>query len=122
MGRMEKVNETMKREISLIIQQEISDPRLEFVTVTGADVSPDLQHARITYSVLGSEKQIAEAGDVLSKACGYIRRLVGQRLQMRYIPEIQFVYDQSIAYGARIEQTIQEIHAQEEKQPKTKRS
>jgi len=122
MGRMERINEAVKREISLIIQEEISDPRLEFVTITGADVSADLQYARITYSVLGSEQQVAEAGEVLSHASSYIRRLVGQRVHMRYVPEIHFAYDQSIAYGARIEQTIQEIHDAEAKQQKTKQS
>ena len=109
MGRMEKVNQLVKREISNIIQREIADPRLRFVTITAVEVSPDLHVARVSFSVLGDDKRVVEAEEALEHAKGYLRKLVGKRVILRYTPALEFVYDDSIAYGARIEQTLEEI-------------
>jgi len=112
MGRMERVNEQMRREIGTMLQQDFQDPRLKLVTILHVDVSKDLRHAVVFYSVLGEEKKIQEVGAVLERLRGYVRKLVGERISMRYTPEIRFEYDQSVAYGAQIEKTIQEIHDQ----------
>lgn len=112
MGRIEKVNQLIRREIGMIIQEEIQDPRLQFVTITHADVSPDLQTAKVGFSIIGDKQQIEMVLQTLNHAKGYIKRLIAKRVQLRYIPEIYFVYDDSIEYGARIEQTIQELHQQ----------
>ncbi len=113
MGRMERVNQLMKREIGNMIQQEIQDPRLEFVTITHVDVSRDLHHARVNFSVLGDEVKVTAAEKGLEGACKYIRRLIGQRITLRYTPEIEFVYDPSIEYSARIEKTLEDIKRDE---------
>lgn len=110
MGRMERVNQQMKREISLILQQEMSDSRLTFVTVTGVTVSPDLHVARVRFSTLGGDKQLQAVQEALDRASNFIRRLVGERVRLRLTPKIEFVYDDSIAYSDRIERAIQEIH------------
>ena len=117
MGRMERVNQQMKREISLILQKDISDPRLMFVTITGVTVSPDLHVARVRFSTLGGDKQLLAVQESLDRASGFIRRLIGERIRLRLTPKIEFVYDDSIAYSDRIERTIQEIHDANSKSP-----
>lgn len=114
MGRIEKVNQQVKREIGRIILQELSDPRLQFVTITGADVSRDLRNARIRFSVLGEEKQMQAALQGLEGAKGMIRRLLGQSMNMRHTPELFFIYDQSVEMSVRIEETLKEIHDEHE--------
>ncbi len=107
MDRIKRINEMIKREISTMLLEEMRDPRLKFVTITGVEVSKDLQHAKVFYSFLGNDKEGVE--QALENARGFVRRLVGQRVIMRYTPEIQFLYDKSIEYSDRIEQTLEEI-------------
>ncbi len=114
MGRIEKVNHQVKREIGKIIQRELSDPRLEFVTITEADVSRDFHNAKIHFSVLGGENQVEAAKNGMEGAKGMIRRLLGQSMNMRHTPELFFIYDQSIEMSARIEETLKEIHDEHE--------
>ena len=109
MARIDKINQQVKREVGRIIQEELSDPRLQFVTITEADVSKDLRNARISFSVLGDMSQIHAAQQALDRAKGMVRRLLGQRVELRYLPDLFFVYDQSIEMSARIEETLKEI-------------
>ena len=109
MGRIERINQAVKEEVSRIIQMEVKDPRLEFVTITHVEVSRDLQHAKVYFSVLGNSAKIEEAKQGLNSARGFVRKLIGQRIRMRYTPEIAFVFDRSIAYGMRIEETIERM-------------
>ena len=110
MERIERINAMIKREISVMIQGEIKDPRLAFVTITTVKVSKDLSHARVNFSVLGTEDQVKQAQAGLDSARGYIRRLIGQRVRIRHIPEVEFFHDKSIEYSARIEEALNEIH------------
>ena len=109
MGRIDKVNEFMRREISNIILTELQDPRLKPVTITDVEVSRDLRYAKVSFSVLGSERQRENAIEGLQSARGLIRKLIGQRVSMRYTPELQFVYDRSLEYSSRIEEALQEL-------------
>ncbi|MFH1360083.1 MAG: 30S ribosome-binding factor RbfA [Candidatus Omnitrophota bacterium] len=109
MDRMNRINQQMKKEISDIILRDVKDPRLGFVTITEVQVSRDLQHARIFYSALGNAEKAKSAQSGLDSAKGFIRRLVGQRVRLRLTPELEFVFDQSIEYGARIEEALGEI-------------
>ncbi|MFA5259725.1 MAG: 30S ribosome-binding factor RbfA [Candidatus Omnitrophota bacterium] len=109
MGRMEKVNELVKRQIGVLLQKEMHDPRLQFVTITEVHVSPDLHYAQIKFSVLGSQCNTDDAVRSLNHAAGYLRRRIGQNLTLRYTPELEFIYDPSIEYSARVEQTLQDI-------------
>lgn len=108
MARIERINAMIKREIGQMLIEDVRDPRLKFVTVTGVDVSKDLQHAKVFYSVLGQDRSAAQAA--LESAKGFVRKLVGQRVVMRYTPQIEFIFDQSIEYSDRIEQTLEEIN------------
>lgn len=109
MGRMDKVNSQMKREISLIIQRELGDPRLQFVTITHVEVSPDLRNAKVHYSFLGDVKSVDDIQKGLDGARGMIRKLVGQQMKIRYNPELSFHFDRSIEESLRIEKTLKEI-------------
>lgn len=108
MGRMEKVNEQVRREISLILQQEMSDQRFLFVTITKADVSPDLRNAKVYFTFLGDVQQAGQAKEMLKKASGLIRRYLGARITLRFTPELNFVLDRSMEMGRIIDKAIEE--------------
>ena len=110
MSRMEKVNEQIKRVISLIIQEDLSDPRLQFVSITRVDVGKDLRNATVYFSALGDQKQAGTAEQSLNKAKHIIRRELGSKIKMRFTPQLSFKYDQSIRFGMDLEETIKEIH------------
>lgn len=114
MGRIDKVNSQVKREIGRIIQQELSDPRVQFVTITQADVSRDLRSARIRYSVLGDQTQMQAAQNGLDAARGLIRKLLASSIKLRNVPELLFIFDETIEASIRIEETLKEIHDKHE--------
>jgi ribosome-binding factor A len=108
--RAERVGDLIKKEVSQIIQHELKDPGIGFVTITGVEVSDDLKHARIFFSVLGDQKAKEESSTALKRACGFVQHEIGRRLKLRYTPEICFLFDPSVEYGARIETLIKKIH------------
>ena len=110
MDRMDKINQRIKREIGDIVLKELKDPRLEFVTITNVEVSRDLQHAKVYFSVLGNEERAKKAQEGLMSARGFVRKLVGDRVRLRYTPEVEFFFDHTVEYSARIEAALQEIH------------
>ena len=109
MVRIDRVNEQLKREISKILLEDLGDPRIQLVTITAVETSRDLRSAKVYFSVLGDARQLQKAHRGLQGACGIIRRLVAQRIKIRYIPEFFFVYDKSLEISTRIEQTLKEI-------------
>lgn len=115
MGRMEKVNNQMRREISIIIQQDLGDPRMGFVTITHVDVSPDLKNAKVYFSALGDERNLLDAQKSLNNARGMIRHMVSQKMSIRHTPELHFIQDQSISMSTKIEETIREIKDDQKK-------
>ena len=114
MARYEKVAHAIKREVSIIIHDELKDPRLGFVTITRVTLSADLQYAKIFFSVLGHDEEYARTKDALDSALGYIRRLIGQRIKLRFVPEISFAEDRSSEYSVHIEEILQEINKEDE--------
>lgn len=109
--RIEKVNSSIKRELANIIQLgEVRDPRISFVTILNVDVSKDLQHARVRFSTLkDNPKEIKAAVDGFESCRGYIRRLISQRIVLRYTPEFQFIYDKGIKHAADVDRVLEEI-------------
>ena len=109
--RIEKINSSIKRELAnIILLGEVRDPRISFVTIINVDVSKDLQHARVRFSTLAdTAKDINAAKEGFESCRGYIRKLISQRLALRYTPEFQFIYDKSIKYAADIDKTLEEI-------------
>lgn len=107
--RTEKLREFIKEQVGQIIQQQLKDPRIGFVSVTDAEVSMDLRHARVFVSVLGDEDAKAATMEGLHSAQGYIRGELGRRLQMRFTPEIAFELDDSIERGTRVMSLIRDV-------------
>jgi ribosome-binding factor A len=111
--RPQRLAEELKNEIGAIIAQEIKDPRVGFATVTEVKVSPDLRHARVSVSVLGSSQEKQETFEALVRATGYIRRLLGARIRLRHTPELSFAYDESIERGERMMRLFDEIRIED---------
>jgi len=108
--RSQRVAEVLHQEISRLIQFEMKDPRLGFITITAVDVSRDVQHAKVYYTVIGDETTRKDSARALESAVGFIRRQLGRALHMRTIPELSFQYDKSIAYGNHIESLIRDVN------------
>ena len=111
--RVERVQATIGEEISLIIQKEIKDPRVERVTITGVKLSKDLRNATVYFSVLGGELDIEQAQLGLESASSFIRRQIGQHIRLRNLPELMFRYDESISRAARITELLEQIKHEE---------
>lgn len=94
--RPERVQEAIRQEIAKIVHDEIKDPRLGFITITGVELTRDLRFARVYFSVLGEEKQRQLALKGLKSAKGYIKGLLADRIKLRYMPELEFKIDDSI--------------------------
>lgn len=109
MLRPQKVAEAIKQQVSLIIHDELKDPRLGFVTITDVEIAADMRNAKVFFSVLGNEEAHQKTQAALDSALGFIRTLVAKRINMRFAPEIIFRPDRSGEYGARIEQVLAEI-------------
>lgn len=118
--RAERVAETIKEEVSLVIQREVKDPRIGFLTVTAVELSDDLRYAKIFVSVYGSQKERMKSLKGLQSATRFIRREVGQRVKLRYIPEIVFKWDESVEKGAHIEQLLRQVGLDDNKVPSDK--
>ncbi|WP_274651502.1 30S ribosome-binding factor RbfA [Paenibacillus humicola] len=108
--RVGRVGEQLKKELSHIIQTELKDPRIGFITVTGVEVTSDLSQARVYLSVLGSDDQKEETLKALARGTGFIRTELGKRMRLRHTPELLFKFDSSIEYGSRIESLLGEIN------------
>lgn len=106
-----RINEEVKREISTIIRNEIKDPRLTaMVSVTDVKVTKDLRYAKVFVSIFGKDDEEKNNTFIaLKNASGYIRREIGQRINLRYNPQIIFELDDSINYGIHIEELIQKV-------------
>ena len=111
--RSDRINEELKREISDILQNDIKDPGLGFVSVVLVEVSRDLHQAKVYYSVMGNHDDIQSTKDALKRSAGFIRREVANRLALRYTPELVFIYDDSIEHGIRIAQIINKENAKQ---------
>jgi ribosome-binding factor A len=113
------MGEDLRQLLSGIIAQEIKDPRVGFATITNVKLSPDLRYARVMISVLGDPREKQETLAALTRAAGFIRRQVGARIRLRYIPEITFAYDDTIEHGDRMMQLIEEIKKELPVSPET---
>ena len=103
----ERINSNMQRELSYILANEVKNPNIKFVTITACDVTSDLSYARVYFTTLGDQLETLKG---LKSAKGYIRRSLADRVELRHIPELEFIYDESIEYGKKIEEKIKEIN------------
>jgi ribosome-binding factor A len=116
-NRPDRVGEAIRDELSQLIAREVHDPGVGFVTLTRVKVSPDLQLARIYYTIMGDEKTRRETDKALKRATPFLRRQLARRIRLRRVPEIAFFYDESIAHQDRIEQILQELKAEAASRP-----
>ncbi len=107
--RADKLGELIQAEVSDIILRKIKDPRISLVTVTGVDVNDDLRKAKIYFSVLGDDEERQKVMAGLKSAAGFIKKILGSRLDLRYVPDIEFHYDQSFEYGQHIDKLLREM-------------
>ena len=114
MSRKERVEEAIKKEVSLILHDELNDPRVGFITVTRVELTQDLRNAKIFYSVLGKEEDRKKTKLALESALGFIRSLVAQRINMRFATELMFQEDRSTEYSVRIDEVLNKIKEQDE--------
>ncbi|MFZ5352032.1 MAG: 30S ribosome-binding factor RbfA [Bacillota bacterium] len=109
--RLNRINEEMKKELSDIIRNELKDPRVSaMASVVAVEVTPDLRFAKVYISVLGTEQEKTDTMKGLMSAAGYVRREVGDRMQLRHIPEMHFELDKSIEHGASIIKLLKELN------------
>lgn len=110
--KIDRLNNVIMREVSMILATEIKDPNIKFVTVTAVRTTSDLSFTKIYVTCLKDEFR-KETMKALRNSSGYIRKELAQRIEVRHIPKIEFIYDESIEYGKRIEDKIREIHEEE---------
>ncbi len=107
--RTRQLGETLREVIATILMTEIADPRLEFVTVTAARVSTDLTVANVYVTAHGGEERYAEVMEGLESAKGRIRLLVGQRVKMRFNPELRFFIDETVDASQRMTEALKNV-------------
>lgn len=110
--RTARVNELV-REVLADELERLEDPRFGLTTITGVQVSADLRHADVFYSVLGNEEQHANAAAALESAKKHLRQTLGKEARLKYLPDLHFKEDPAIAAGQRVEEILRGIHAQE---------
>jgi ribosome-binding factor A len=108
--RLDRVNQLIKEEISTLLQRELKDPRLGFVTVTEVETSKDLRVARVFVSVLGDEDQWAASLAALGSARGFVRQWLRHHLDLRVTPELDFRADRSMEHAARIQTLLRRLN------------
>jgi ribosome-binding factor A len=113
--RLQRIEHEIVRELSEIVHEQLKDPRVGFVTITGAHVSPDLRTARVFASPLGDERTARQTMRGLQSAAGFLSAELGKRLQTRNTPSLTFTRDTSIERGVRVTTMIDEVRQQDER-------
>ena len=108
-SRPDRVADQIRGELGLLLTRDVHDPGIGFVTITRVQLSADLQQARVFYTVLGDEKARRDSERAINRAIPFLRRQIGSRLRLKRVPELKFLYDESIAGQDRIEQLLNEI-------------
>jgi len=107
--RSVRVGDVILKELAFLLLEKVRDPRVQGVTLTGVRLSDDLKLARIFFSVLGDETLVEKAQSGLNSATGFLKREIGRRAGLRYIPELRFVYDPSLKTGEHMERIFEKI-------------
>jgi ribosome-binding factor A len=113
-SRPDRVGEQIRQELATLLTSRVHDPAIGFVTLTRVTVSPDLQLARVYYTLIGDEKARKTTRQALERATPFLRREIGQRIRLRRVPEIRFEYDRNAENQERIEQILFDLQAERE--------
>jgi ribosome-binding factor A len=115
--RPDRVADQIRAEITTMLAREVHDPGIGFLTITHVQVTPDLQVAHVYYTTLGSESERRTTDKALRRAASFLRHQIGQRLRLRRVPSLEFVFDKSVETQDRVERLLQEIHQAEAAKP-----
>ncbi len=107
--RPERVGELIRQAVSAFLTGDVRDPRIGFVTVTGVHVSPDLSHAKVHVSVMGTEEERQRSLAGLASAAGYLRSQLARHLTTRTTPDLAFVLDRGVEHAARIDRVLRDL-------------
>jgi ribosome-binding factor A len=108
-----RINDLIRQHVCTLLEREINDPRVEGVTVTDVEVTPDTKYAKVFYSVIGDDAKKAEVAEGLHSAQRWVSHELGKRLRTRNTPHITFEFDQSLEYGDKMSRLLDEIKSQE---------
>jgi ribosome-binding factor A len=111
--RSERVADLLRCEVSTIIEHDLKDPRIGFVTVTAVRVTDDLKQARVLVTMLGDEEAREKSLQALQHASKHIRQLLGRRVRLKYIPQLKFAYDDTADAGRRIDRLLEGIRGED---------
>jgi len=110
-SRASRVGDQIRAELAELLVREVHDPGIGFLTIVHVKVSPDLQQARVFYTTIGDEKARRETAKALVRATPFLRRQIGRRLRLKRVPELAFMFDESIEKNDRIERILQELNS-----------
>lgn len=105
-SRARRVGEQIQREIAVMLQSESKDPRFKLLTISAVEVARDLSFAKIFYTLLDDSHDVENVQQALEKASGFMRKQIAKRMSLRIVPNLRFMYDTSIAYGASLSNLI----------------
>ncbi len=105
--RLRRVADQIQRELAELLRTELKDPRVGMITLTGVEVTPDLAHAKVFFTSLADAERREETLAGLGRAGGFLRTMLGARLKVHNVPELHFVYDESVESGLRLTQLIE---------------
>ena len=108
-SRPDRVADQIRAELALLLTREVHDPGIGFVTITRVQMTADLQQARVFYTALGDDKARKNSERAIDRAGPFLRRQIGSRLRLKRVPELTFLYDESIAGQDRIERLLNEV-------------
>lgn len=114
-SRTKRVGEQIQRELAVLLQKELDDPRVGMVTVSAVDVAPDFSHAKVYVTALDAQYDKPAVVEALNKAAGFLRGRLGQRLSIRVIPQLRFLYDESVDKANRLAALIDAAVASDRK-------
>jgi len=111
--RADRIADLVLKELAEVLLRRVKDPRLADITLTKVEVSPDLRHAKVYYSLLGDDERRNKAAVGLESAKGFVKRELGKRLQLRRMPDISFYFDASLEHGSHIDRLLAELKESE---------
>ncbi len=114
-SRTRRVGEQMQRELAELLQREVRDPRLSAVTISGVDVTRDLSLAKVYYTVMPEQLTVEAAQKALEKASGFLRHALGERMIIRNVPQLRFIYDETLVKGTELANLIDQAVAADRK-------
>jgi len=116
--RADRLGPLIRQEIAQMLERgRIHDPRLKKITITKIDMTEDLKLARVFFSLIGKEEDIKNALQGLISAKGMIKKLIGEKIYLRYVPDLEFHYDKGLEYSQRVDDLIKRIHGQDGNNP-----